>query len=1053
MPIVPALIVPTPYRAQIMSPCRPCTTHHVYTVRCPSPPTRQRHRSPARCCAAKSEQDQDEITLRILRSRSPPRDRSRRCPQPHQAQRVAVEICQDDEEEEEEEAVLRLPDRRYSSRTMQRLVQEQRQQQRQHRPKPPVSTAKDEVSLEDLVEAAFQACERARQLAPRLREAVGAALLCENGEVFVGYSMGKGVACSSLSAERAVLRKALRDGQCPPFQALVLAMDAPPDADAFPAPDVDCLRHFEFVPLFLVNKNLDVHATTSHAVLAASSSSPSASAPKGSSTMRTKTRASAPQPPRPKAPARATSPPPPRATRHGSPRRVVPPPSSLLHRRVPGGPHSWSCAQVLDWLVRVVKLPQYVEDFKNARVDGHTLFHIYSHEKATAGISSPKSYHRLHHYHAFSHSSSALEDTLHVYQPAHKKRLLAEIQKLKHGCVPVVEEAKEKSKAPVRRLVTRRVVVKEAPVEEEAKIEEEEDDTSTLNRRQRTVAALAAAAAQETLPVRQLTSLSSGSPLKQLSRLKKVFDHFAVAVAGAHEGDERTLLLNGTETVEALQALGCTAAREQMQAYLVRRSICPNRHDVSFYEFLRAALALGGGGGAGVGWSKALPATTKAPKPKPTPTPKVKATAPAPPRQRCSSSRSSYSSYSSYSSHCSVSSLSGAEEEEHEESTQVSSAAPPPPPPKAVVAAPMPQQPVPAPPPQSTTTVPPVAATAPLPQPPVLPPPLPRTAVPPIPATTTTTTAVPTARTLAALPVAGMTLPLPDPQQLPLPVPEPKPLPLPVPSQVLGKSTLIPPLAAMKQDRVVEPVVVPEPPVRAPSPPPPPVLAKDQEPQVQLPASQQQQQLRALSRRSVSTSSSSSSSFSTGSSRASSGRRRISTNVQRPSPPSIASLPSTKSSRTPHSKAHDDDSISVLSEMSSVASSASSLLFNVGAKVEARYKGRDRWFSGTVTQVHGGGQAFDIHYDDDDIETNVPAELVRARSTAAPAMISSTSSHAQAASFKVGDRVQARFRGGEVFYGGVVGVVHAEDGTYEIHYDDGDVEEHVAPDLIRAVVG
>lgn len=94
----------------------------------------------------------------------------------------------------------------------------------------------------------------------------------------------------------------------------------------------------------------------------------------------------------------------------------------------------------------------------------------------------------------------------------------------------------------------------------------------------------------------------------------------------------------------------------------------------------------------------------------------------------------------------------------------------------------------------------------------------------------------------------------------------------------------------------------------------------------------------------------------------------------------------------------------------------------------------------------------DIHYDDDDIETNVPAELVRARNTA-PAMTGSSSSHAQqAASFKVGDRVQARFRGGEIFYAGVVGVVHAEDGTYEVHYDDGDVEEHVAPDLIRAVV-
>jgi hypothetical protein len=134
----------------------------------------------------------------------------------------------------------------------------------------------------------------------------------------------------------------------------------------------------------------------------------------------------------------------------------------------------------------------------------------------------------------------------------------------------------------------------------------------------------------------------------------------------------------------------------------------------------------------------------------------------------------------------------------------------------------------------------------------------------------------------------------------------------------------------------------------------------------------------------------------------------------------------------------------------------------MGTKIEARYKGRDRWFSGTVARVHQQEQAYDIHYDDDDVEAHVPQDLVRPRGTIAAlqhsSSIDSSSSSSSVGSavsliFQKGDRVEARYRGRETFYSGVIGAVHVSDGAYEIHYDDGDVEERVAAALVRAVGG
>jgi len=48
----------------------------------------------------------------------------------------------------------------------------------------------------------------------------------------------------------------------------------------------------------------------------------------------------------------------------------------------------------------------------------------------------------------------------------------------------------------------------------------------------------------------------------------------------------------------------------------------------------------------------------------------------------------------------------------------------------------------------------------------------------------------------------------------------------------------------------------------------------------------------------------------------------------------------------------------------------------------------------------------------------------------------------------VGAAVEARFGGGADYYGGVVVRAHG-DGSVDLQYDDGDHEDHVAPQLVR----
>ena len=122
------------------------------------------------------------------------------------------------------------------------------------------------------------------------------------------------------------------------------------------------------------------------------------------------------------------------------------------------------------------------------------------------------------------------------------------------------------------------------------------------------------------------------------------------------------------------------------------------------------------------------------------------------------------------------------------------------------------------------------------------------------------------------------------------------------------------------------------------------------------------------------------------------------------------------------------------------SSSSSDIKFSEGDKVEARYRGREKWYPGKIDRDHCDG-TYDILYDDGEKETKVQADLIR---------IKPESSSSSDIKFSEGDKVEARYRGSEKCYPGKIDRDHC-DGTYDIMYDDGDKEIRVHAYLIRIV--
>ncbi|EGB02035.1 hypothetical protein AURANDRAFT_69257, partial [Aureococcus anophagefferens] len=112
-----------------------------------------------------------------------------------------------------------------------------------------------------------------------------------------------------------------------------------------------------------------------------------------------------------------------------------------------------------------------------------------------------------------------------------------------------------------------------------------------------------------------------------------------------------------------------------------------------------------------------------------------------------------------------------------------------------------------------------------------------------------------------------------------------------------------------------------------------------------------------------------------------------------------------------------------------------------GAKVEARYRGREKYYPGKITRDRGDG-TFDIDYDDGERETRVEERLIRAKDGGGGG----------GDSFREGEKVEARYRGKERYHPGKIRRDRGDD-TYDIDYDDGETETRVKASYIRSKDG
>jgi hypothetical protein len=119
---------------------------------------------------------------------------------------------------------------------------------------------------------------------------------------------------------------------------------------------------------------------------------------------------------------------------------------------------------------------------------------------------------------------------------------------------------------------------------------------------------------------------------------------------------------------------------------------------------------------------------------------------------------------------------------------------------------------------------------------------------------------------------------------------------------------------------------------------------------------------------------------------------------------------------------------------------ASSKKFELNQKVMARYRGKKKFYSGKISGVHPDN-TYNIEYDDGMNEMRVSEELIEF----------DVSESRWKSKYTVEMKIEARYAGRGKYFPGKISR-DREDGTYDIHYDDGEKEICVAEDLIREVV-
>merc|ERR1711998_505525 len=120
-----------------------------------------------------------------------------------------------------------------------------------------------------------------------------------------------------------------------------------------------------------------------------------------------------------------------------------------------------------------------------------------------------------------------------------------------------------------------------------------------------------------------------------------------------------------------------------------------------------------------------------------------------------------------------------------------------------------------------------------------------------------------------------------------------------------------------------------------------------------------------------------------------------------------------------------------------------------GDKVEARYRGKSRFYPGKISRDRGDG-TYDIDYDDGEREQRVSEDLIKSLESGGGGRDSSPTR--RGARLEEGMKVKANFRGKGKMFGGTIKRDN-RDGTYDISYDDGDRELGVREADIQAEGG
>jgi hypothetical protein len=116
-----------------------------------------------------------------------------------------------------------------------------------------------------------------------------------------------------------------------------------------------------------------------------------------------------------------------------------------------------------------------------------------------------------------------------------------------------------------------------------------------------------------------------------------------------------------------------------------------------------------------------------------------------------------------------------------------------------------------------------------------------------------------------------------------------------------------------------------------------------------------------------------------------------------------------------------------------------------GVKVEARFKGRSRYYPGVISRCRLNG-TYDIEYDDGEKETGIKKDLIRTKSGGVK---KNTHDPDNEDEFSVGAKVSAKCNGSRAYYTGKIKSDNGDD-TFDIAFDDGDRDRRVPKSNIKS---